>query len=135
MSRATRNGGDSVFQITFSENDLNEAEQVQSGLADLTKREEEVLRLVLEGMSSSEIAVRLGISTRTAELHRTRIMEKLGARRAVDLVRMILIDQLVLSFQTLSLPIKRLEARKGGRRRLYSRGRRAARLMRPSVLE
>lgn len=123
-----------MFQITFSENDLIEAEQVQSGLADLTKREEEVLRLVMAGLSSPDIAMRLGISVRTAEVHRTRIMEKVGAKRAVDLVRMILIDQLVLSFRSLSqLPVASGRGRL--RRRLYSRSRRMSRSMHPGPID
>jgi len=54
---------------------------------DLTTREREVLRLIAEGRSSKEIAGLLGISTRTAENHRSRIMKKLGFRKNIQLVR------------------------------------------------
>ena len=124
-----------MFQITFTDTDLIEAEQVQAGLADLTKREEEVLRLVMEGRSSPEIAAKLGIGIRTAEVHRTRIMDKLGAKRSVDLVRMILVDQLVLSLRAFSLPASALYTRRRSRRRLSARGRRASRLQRAGVID
>jgi DNA-binding NarL/FixJ family response regulator len=59
-------------------------------LADLTPREHEVLGLIVGGASNKEGAHQLGITTRTFEVHRAHIMEKLGARNAADLVRMAL---------------------------------------------
>jgi len=53
----------------------------------LTPREREVLHLVAEGLTSSEIAARLFISPRTAESHRANLMRKLGLRSRTDLVR------------------------------------------------
>lgn len=53
----------------------------------LTTREREVLQLSAEGHTSSEIAARLGISTRTAETHRSRLMHKLGLHTQSDLIR------------------------------------------------
>ncbi len=53
----------------------------------LTEREREVLRLVAEGNSSREIAGRLGLSAKTVEGHRSRIMSKLGIRDLAGLVR------------------------------------------------
>lgn len=53
----------------------------------LTARECEVLHLTAEGLSSSAIAERLGISTRTAETHRGNVMGKLGLHNRADLVR------------------------------------------------
>jgi DNA-binding NarL/FixJ family response regulator len=53
----------------------------------LTRREQEVLRLVAEGKSSKEIAEALGISTRTAESHRKHIKRKLEIRDTAGLVR------------------------------------------------
>jgi two-component system, NarL family, response regulator NreC len=53
----------------------------------LTNREREVLQMAAEGLSSSEIARRLSISPRTAELHRGRMMHKLGLRNQTDLIR------------------------------------------------
>jgi FixJ family two-component response regulator len=55
----------------------------------LTPREREVLTHIAAGASSKEAGRQLGISFRTIEIHRARIMEKLGARNAADLVRIV----------------------------------------------
>jgi DNA-binding CsgD family transcriptional regulator len=59
-------------------------------LAMLTPRERQVLAEVMVGASSKEAGRRLGISPRTVEVHRARIMEKLRAKNAADLVRIVL---------------------------------------------
>jgi FixJ family two-component response regulator len=56
----------------------------------LTSREKEVLNLIAGGASNKEAGRQLGISPRTIEVHRARIMEKLGAKNAADLVRIVL---------------------------------------------
>lgn len=56
----------------------------------LTRREQEVLQQITDGASNKEAGRTLGISPRTVEVHRARIMEKLGARNAADLVRIVL---------------------------------------------
>ncbi|MGP9810385.1 LuxR C-terminal-related transcriptional regulator [Rhodopseudomonas sp. NSM] len=56
----------------------------------LTPREREVMALIAGGSSNKEGSHRLGISTRTFEVHRARVMEKIGARNAADLVRIAL---------------------------------------------
>jgi len=53
----------------------------------LTTREREVLQLSAEGRTSTEIAARLGISSRTAETHRSNLMHKLGLHTQADLIR------------------------------------------------
>jgi two-component system, NarL family, response regulator NreC len=53
---------------------------------ELTEREREVLQLVAEGKTSKEIAGKLGITWRTAESHRTHIMEKLAIHDTAGLV-------------------------------------------------
>jgi len=60
------------------------------GLALLTRRERDVLAQVTNGASNKEAGRRLGISPRTIEVHRARIMDKLGARNAADLMRIVL---------------------------------------------
>lgn len=60
------------------------------GAEDLTPREREVLNEITAGASNKEAGRTLGISPRTIEVHRARIMEKLGARNAADLVRIVL---------------------------------------------
>jgi len=58
--------------------------------ASLTARERQVLELAAQGLRNREIAERLGISPRTAESHRAKVMSKLGLRREADLVRFAL---------------------------------------------
>ena len=62
-------------------------------LARLTGREREVLALVAEGRHNREIAVALGISPRTVEVYKARMMEKLQVRRVPDLIRLVLENQ------------------------------------------
>ena len=54
---------------------------------DLTSREREVFHLIVEGMTTKEIARQLGTSTKTAENHRFRVLDKLGARNTAELIR------------------------------------------------
>lgn len=58
----------------------------------LTPRERDVLTLITNGASSKEAGRQLGISPRTVEVHRARIMDKLGAKNAADLVRIVLTE-------------------------------------------
>ena len=53
----------------------------------LSPREREVMHLVVDGMSTKEIARKLGITVKTAENHRCRILEKLDVRNSAELVR------------------------------------------------
>ena len=53
----------------------------------LTARQREVLQLIAEGRSAKEIAAVLNISTRTAEVHKARILEALGLRNTAELVQ------------------------------------------------
>jgi DNA-binding NarL/FixJ family response regulator len=65
-------------------------------LAPLTTREREVFFLVMEGHTNLEIGTRLGISARTAELHRSRLLHKLGLHRQTDLVRYAIRQGIIL---------------------------------------
>ena len=56
----------------------------------LTTREREVLHLAAEGHTNNEIAARLGISSRTAETHRSNLMHKLDLHTQADLIRFAL---------------------------------------------
>lgn len=65
-------------------------EAVAARLATLTPREREVLELVGRGLHAKEIAGSFGISPRTVEVHKARLMAKLGARNVAELVRFAL---------------------------------------------
>ena len=56
-------------------------------LASLTERERQVMALAVEGLHNKEIARHLGISHRTVEIHKARIMHKTGANTLLDLAR------------------------------------------------
>jgi len=58
-------------------------------LAELTEREREVMRLVIDGRPNKLIADELVISVRTVEVHRARVFEKMGVRSAVELANLL----------------------------------------------
>jgi two-component system, LuxR family, response regulator FixJ len=60
------------------------------GCDQLTMRERDVLMQITGGASNKEAGRGLGISPRTVEVHRARILEKLGAKNAADLVRIVM---------------------------------------------
>lgn len=67
-----------------------ERRAAQARLSRLTPREREVLAHAAKGLHAKEIAAALDISVRTVEVHKTRIMEKLGVRNIGELVRFAL---------------------------------------------
>lgn len=68
--------------------ELREAALIRERLESLTPREREVFQLVTEGKANKVMAADLGVSQRTVEIHRARVMEKMGARSLAQLVRM-----------------------------------------------
>lgn len=103
---AMREGAVDFLQKPFNEDLL--LQRVQEALADhrrrcesnrlqrkirkrydqLTEREREVMAYLLEGAANKVIAIELGISSRTVELHRARVLSKMGARTLTDLLRL-----------------------------------------------
>ena len=71
----------------ISEAVVNALSKADSPVDPLTDRERQVLQLVAEGNSTKKIASILGLSTKTAESHRTRIMQKLDIHETAGLVR------------------------------------------------
>ncbi|MFT5258679.1 MAG: two-component system response regulator FixJ [Saprospiraceae bacterium] len=67
---------------------VNHQRNVQSLIDSLTQRELQVFYLVVQGTANKVIASELGISDRTVEVHRARVMEKLNAQTLAQLVRL-----------------------------------------------
>ena len=67
-----------------------EAGRAERQLSVLTTRERQVMELVAKGCHNREIASTLGISPRTVEVHKARVMDKLQVRSAAELVRIVL---------------------------------------------
>ena len=70
-----------------------DAEAVRTALrariAELTERERDVMRLVVEGLPNKLIADQLAISVRTVEVHRARVFEKMEVKSAVELANVL----------------------------------------------
>ena len=69
---------------------LGEHARIKTHLESLTPREREVLDLLTQGKQNKSIAQDLGVSPRTIEIHRARVMEKMDAQSVAELVRMML---------------------------------------------
>jgi DNA-binding CsgD family transcriptional regulator len=87
----SRNGGRAAGPRNHGDGNVAHASS-RSGIKPLTPRELEVLRLVSDGYSNKEGAIRMNISYRTFECHRARVMKKFGARNTAELVRLALLD-------------------------------------------
>jgi FixJ family two-component response regulator len=60
------------------------------GREPLSRREQDVLAQIVSGASNKEAGRKLGISPRTIEVHRAHLMQKIGARNAADLIRIVM---------------------------------------------
>ena len=81
----------SAQRLTMSRN--QERAQAVSLMPSLTPREREVMHLVVEGKHNRDIAVTLAISPRTVEVHKAKLMAKLGVENVADLVRMSMLAE------------------------------------------
>ncbi|WP_163832770.1 response regulator transcription factor [Spartinivicinus ruber] len=70
--------------------ELLEHKEILKRLATLTDREREVLHHVVEGKANKVIAADISLSQRTVEIHRSRVMEKMGTKSLAHLVRQIM---------------------------------------------
>jgi RNA polymerase sigma factor (sigma-70 family) len=73
--------------------DMQRREAAATLLQNLTAREREVMELVVSGSHNREIAQALGISVRTVEVHKSRLMTKLGVDNVADMVRLSMANQ------------------------------------------
>jgi two-component system, LuxR family, response regulator FixJ len=69
---------------------LGEHARIRAHLESLTPREREVLDLMTQGKQNKVIGLDLGVSPRTIEIHRARVMEKMNAQSVAELVRMMI---------------------------------------------
>jgi FixJ family two-component response regulator len=108
---AVRNGAFNFLQKPFSNSELianvrealeldrrsrqalAQQEAIRDRLASLTRREREVLEFIVQGLASKVMAEEMGLSKRTVELHRSRVMDKMGASSIAQLVRMFMDSQ------------------------------------------
>jgi FixJ family two-component response regulator len=70
--------------------DLKEKQAIVKRIETLTPRELEVMDMMIDGNANKVIAIDLGISQRTVEIHRSRVMEKMNTHSLAHLVRMVL---------------------------------------------
>ena len=105
--QALKKGASDFIEKPFNDNDLvdrvehclyadaerrrSEAarQSVAARLAQLTTREQEVMRLILAGKLNKVIAEELRIAMRTVEVHRARLLAKMGVRSAVELAQIV----------------------------------------------
>ena len=69
---------------------LADRASIQQELDSLTPREQDVMGYLMDGEANKVIAIELGISERTVEIHRARVFEKLGVRNVARLVRKVM---------------------------------------------
>lgn len=65
--------------------ELEQRQAIQARLNTLTSREQEIMSLVIKEQSNKEVARLLGISHRTVELHRSRLMQKMNVNSVLEL--------------------------------------------------
>jgi FixJ family two-component response regulator len=83
------------IQEGFAENErirkkLRDRGQINERIASLTPREREVMDMVVDGKANKVIAIDLGLSQRTVEIHRARVMSKMAADSVSQLVQLVM---------------------------------------------
>ncbi|MBX2880186.1 MAG: response regulator [Granulosicoccus sp.] len=81
---------DEVQSSRTSAEELEEKKEIRQRLESLTPREAQVTRCIVNELSNKQTARELHISVKTVELHRSRAMQKLQAKNAAHLVRLVL---------------------------------------------
>ncbi len=76
-------------------NGVTQEQTAEKGTQLLTEREKDVVRLVAEGLSSREIAMRLSLSAKTVDTHRANILEKIGAHSTAELIKFAIREGIV----------------------------------------
>ncbi len=68
-----------------------EKQEIQRRMDSLTPREREIMEMMIDGNANKVIAIDLNISQRTVEIHRSRVMQKMGTHSLAQLVRMVML--------------------------------------------
>ncbi|GAA0405195.1 response regulator transcription factor [Cocleimonas flava] len=71
------------------QNNQQQTQSVKKHIHNLTPREHQVMEMIVEGKANKVIAIDLGLSQRTIEVHRKNVMQKLEARSLAELVRIV----------------------------------------------
>ena len=71
------------------QNNQQQTQSVKKHIHNLTPREHQVMEMIVEGQANKVIAIDLGLSQRTIEVHRKNVMQKLEARSLAELVRIV----------------------------------------------
>lgn len=81
---------DALKLCAYGDGGDDEAAEIQTRIQSLTSREREVLNGITGGGTSKAIAAEMGISERTVELHRSRILRKMGVRNSTELLNLVM---------------------------------------------
>ncbi len=76
-----------LIAVRQAEDDLEELTELRSRFESLTQRQTETMRYLIEGLATKDIALKLGLSPRTVEIHRAFVMSKMNAKSIADLLR------------------------------------------------
>lgn len=93
LSRALQKAAHVQAKRTSTGIDQKQLGVFQKEMKTLTPREEEVMHAIVQGKANKVIAYDLGISQKTVELHRSRVMKKLPIRSSQELVKMVVLSQ------------------------------------------
>jgi two-component system response regulator FixJ len=78
-----------AFELLGEQTKVGDLAEARERIESLTPRERQILEAAAKGLSNKEIAVELGLSHRTVEMHRSRMMRRLGARRLSDIIALV----------------------------------------------
>lgn len=76
-----------IDTLERAEAELTELTELRERVESLTQRQKETLRYLIEGLATKDIALKLGLSPRTVEIHRAFVMSKMNAKSVADLLR------------------------------------------------
>ena len=82
---------EAMLQLDTEINLRQHRASIQQRCTGLTRREKEIMQYVTNGVTNQDTAQQLGLSMRTIEVHRSRVMKKMGATCLADLTRMVVL--------------------------------------------